>query len=438
MTNALISIISVTFVLGILILVHEWGHFVAAKLLGVRVNIFSLGLGPRIWGRQRGHTDYRLSALPFGGYVKMAGDNPSEERSGDPDEFLSKPRWQRVLIAIAGPTMNILLTVVLFAGLFMSVGVPVPAYYDQPAVVAALPANADAGGIHADDRIAEFNGIKNPTWEQVYTELSRAQAGAKISVTVERGSARLAVSVTAKAGESDKVLGYPAMPPLIDEVAPGMPADRAGLKADDQILSLNGKPIVTWPQFTEGIRGSNGEAIHLVVRRAGQEVPLEIRPKQGPNPQGEIVWQIGAAVKDEESYKRLPVLTSLKQAVFSTGEASKEVVGVVVELLTGKVSVKQLQSVVGIARLSGRAAQRGPTQLIYLTALISVNLGILNLLPIPILDGGHVLLLAIEGALRRDLSVAVKERFVQVGLVFLLVVFAIVMYNDIARMLPVH
>lgn len=437
MTNALISIISVTFVLGILILVHEWGHFVAAKLLGVRVNIFSLGLGPRIWGRQRGHTDYRLSALPFGGYVKMAGDNPSEERSGDPDEFLSKPRWQRVLIAIAGPTMNILLTVVLFAGLFMSVGVPVPAYYEQPADVAALPANAEAGGIQAGDRIAEFNGVKNPTWEQVYTELSRAKAGAKIPVTVQRGGARVGVSLTAQPGESDKVLGYPAMPPLIDEVAPGMPADRAGLKADDQILSLNGKPIVTWPQFTEGIRGSNGQVIHLVVRRAGQEVPLEIQPKQGPTAQGEIVWQIGAAVK-EDSYKRLPVLTSVKQAVLSTGEASREVVGVVVELLTGKVSVKQLQSVVGIARESGRAAQRGATRLIYLTALISVNLGILNLLPIPILDGGHVLLLAIEGSLRRDLSVAVKERFVQVGLVFLLVVFAIVMYNDIARMLPVH
>jgi regulator of sigma E protease len=437
MTNALISIISVTFVLGILILVHEWGHFVAAKLLGVRVNVFSLGLGPRIWGRQRGHTDYRLSALPFGGYVKMAGDNPSEERSGDPDEFLSKPRWQRVLIAIAGPTMNILLTVVLFAGLFMSVGVPVPAYYDQPADVAALPANAEAGGIQAGDRIAEFNGVKNPTWELVYTELSRVQAGAKIPVTVQRGGARVDVSVTAQPGQSDKLLGYPAMPPLIDEVAPGMPADRAGLKADDEILSLNGKPIVTWPQFTEGIRGSNGQGIHLEVRRAGLTVSLDIQPKQGPTAQGEIVWQIGAAVK-EDSYKRLPVLTSVKQAVLSTGEASKEVVGVVVELLTGKVSVKQLQSVVGIARESGRAAQRGPTRLIYLTALISVNLGILNLLPIPILDGGHVLLLAIEGALRRDLSVAVKERFVQVGLVFLLVVFAIVMYNDIARMLPVH
>src|SRR5205807_2195966 len=355
MSDVFTSIFAVTIVLGIMILVHEWGHFMAAKLFGVRVEIFSLGFGPRLWGRRRGPTDYRISALPLGGYVKMAGDNPTEERKGDPDEFLSKPRWQRAIIAVAGPTMNIVMAIVLFAGIFIFVGIPTPGYLNRP---------------------------------------------------------------------------------VVDEVGLGMPAEKAGLRPGDELLALNDEPLRTWPEFVEGVRHSGGRPIRLLVRHNGREEQLQIQPIQGHTFRNEVVWQIGVTPRTEEDYKRLGVFPAFDQASVATLAMGRQILGVVGQLFTGKVSLRQMQGVIGIARESGRAAKRGTISLINLMAVISLNLAILNLLPIPILDGGHILLLAIEGGLRRDLSITVKERFVQVGLLFLLVIFFIVMYNDVSRLLP--
>jgi regulator of sigma E protease len=438
MSDVFTSIFAVTIVLGIMILVHEWGHFMAAKLFGVRVEIFSLGFGPRLWGRRRGPTDYRISALPLGGYVKMAGDNPTEERKGDPDEFLSKPRWQRAIIAVAGPTMNIVMAVVLFAGIFIFVGIPTPVYLNRPAEVAALPKNspAAAAGIQPGDRVVEIDGLKNPTWEQAINQV-RVARGPSLRLVVERSGNYFPITVPLpETRDVDGLLGYPAIPPVVDEVGLGMPAEKAGLRPGDELLALNDEPLRTWPEFVEGVRHSGGRPIRLLVRHNGREEQLQIQPIQGHTFRNEVVWQIGVTPRTEEDYKRLGVFPAFDQATVATLAMGRQILGVVGQLFTGKVSLRQMQGVIGIARESGRAAKRGTISLINLMAVISLNLAILNLLPIPILDGGHILLLAIEGGLRRDLSITVKERFVQVGLLFLLVIFFIVMYNDVSRLLP--
>jgi regulator of sigma E protease len=299
MSNFLTALISVSVVLGIMIFVHEWGHFIAAKLAGVRVEVFSFGFGTRLFGVKRGDTDYRLSALPFGGYVRMAGDNPLEERTGAPDEFLSKPRWVRVLIAIAGPAMNILLAFLIFWGIFWLVGVPEPQYLRQAPVVAAVPQNAPViSGIQPGDRILAVNGEKTPTWEKVYDRIGSAKSGSTVSILVSRNGTEQTMTATFPSSQKEDVsniVGYPAMAPVADEIGIGFPAEKAGMKPGDTVISIDGKLVVTWRQLVDAVRGSGGRPINFVVRRDGQEVPFEITPMQGMGTDGESVWQIGVS-----------------------------------------------------------------------------------------------------------------------------------------------
>ncbi|HKV05601.1 MAG TPA: RIP metalloprotease RseP [Candidatus Acidoferrales bacterium] len=441
MTDTLRNIIAGGFVLGIMVLLHEWGHFIAAKLCSVRVDVFSIGFGPRLWGVKRGDTDYRVSALPLGGYVRMAGDNPVEERSGAAYEFLSRPRWQRCLIAIAGPVMNVFLTFAILWGINYFVGTPVDTELRRPAQVAAVPQSPASGsGVQPGDQILSVNGVNTPTWEAVYTLVNKAKSGDTLSATVQRGNSRqtLTAKVPANLTATDGLFGFPAMPAVIDDVAIGFPAEKAGMKPGDAIESINGTAVVSWMQVPDLVGNSNGRAIHFVIRRAGGDIPMDITPEHMMNSDGQMAWQIGVAPAEPESYEREGLFDSARDAGVLTIAGTRQIGQVLAGLFSGKVSVRDLQTVVSIAREAGRAAKRGPMRLLELTAIISLNLGLLNLLPIPILDGGHVLMLAIEGTLRRDLSIAFKERFVQVGLVFLLGFFAFVMYNDILKIFPVH
>ncbi len=234
------------------------------------------------------------------------------------------------------------------------------------------------------------------------------------------------------------MLGYAPLAPVLDEVAAGSPAAHAGLKESDVIQAVNGQKIQYWGQFVERVRGSEGKTVQLDLLRKGQTVHTEVTPIAGATESGEKIYQVGVAVRDQTSYRRTGVGEGVRDAFVMTGQRISETLGVVGQLFSGRVSVKQLQGAVGISRAAGEAVRKGPLAVLSLMVLISVNLGILNLLPIPILDGGNILLLAIEGGMRRDLSMAFKERFVQVGFVFLLVLFAYVMYNDVMRMLPTH
>ena len=440
-------LLGVALVLGLMIMIHEWGHFIVARLFGVRVDVFSIGFGPRLFGWKRGATDYRVSALPFGGYVRMAGQDLSEVDSsevaptGAPDELMSKPRWQRILISFAGPAVNLVFPIILLVGLFVAVGLPYSSFYDLPVHVVALPAetNAVSTPLRVGDTLVSINGVQKPTWEQAQKALKQAAPGDKIKMEVSNadGTRNVEYAMTANV-TADKVFGYPPLAPILDEVGPGTPAEHAGLKEGDRIAAVDGQKIEYWGQFVEHVRASKGQAVTLDLDRKGQTVHATVTPQAGVNESGETIYQVGVAVLDATSYRRVSVSDGTRDAFVMTGERIQETIGVVGKLFSGRVSVRQLQGAVGISRAAGEAVRKGPLAVISLMVLISVNLGILNLLPIPILDGGNILLLTMEAIRRRDFSLAFKERFVQVGFVFLLVLFAYVMYNDVVRMLPTH
>jgi len=434
-------------VLGVIILVHEWGHFVMARIFGVRVDVFSIGFGPRLFGVKRGNTDYRVSALPLGGYVRMAGQDLTEVDAGDqpptgaPDELMSKKRWQRALISFAGPAVNLIFPLLLLTVYYLISGVPYAAFLDKPVVVAGFPAGqgTDATALQVGDRLESLNNLQNPTWERAQNLLFQSAPGTVFKAKIEKDGVTRDVDLTVKNDPYARPLGYLPIPPVIGEVGLGTPADHAGIRAGDKIQSVNGQPIQYWDQFVDQVRHSEGKTLALAVVRAdGQAANLSVAPKQGVTDSAEKNYQIGVLPEPGLAYKKVGLVQAVTVAGEKTVDFVTQTVAVLGKLLSGRVSVKQLQSFVGISRTAGQAVSEGPWAVITFMALISVNLGILNLLPIPILDGGHILLLSLEGIRRRDFSLTFKERFIQVGLVFLLVLIVYVMYNDVMRMLPTH
>jgi len=288
--------------------------------------------------------------------------------------------------------------------------------------------------------VVSINGQPVTNWVDAEKAISKAEPNSKLKVEVESGAGRKALEIPIPANDlrPEQILGFAPVTPVIDDVQPGLPASRAGLKEGDVIVGVDGQKIQWWGEFTERVRGSNGHPVSVDLERKGQPLHVVVTPQPTVNDRGENIYQIGVQVHEKTAYRRVGLVEGVRYAGLVTGESIQQTVSVVGKLLSGRVSVNQLQSVVGISRAAGQAVRKGPQAVISLMVLISVNLGILNLLPIPILDGGNILLLAIEGTLRRDLSMAFKERFVQVGLVFLLVLFAYVMYNDVVRMLPIR
>lgn len=434
-------------VLGVLILVHEWGHYIVARIFGVRVDVFSIGFGPRLFGVKRGATDWRISAVPLGGYVRMAGQDITEIDSGDqkpsgaPDELMSKKRWQRALISFAGPAINLIFPIFLLAGFFLLKGDPYPKYHDKPLVLVDIQKDSPLAkaGVVRGDRVVSLDGIQNPTWGTVEEQLSKSATNRTFHLTLDhQGQTRTCDLSNAGMQNPELAFGYPPNTPIVGEADRSAPAFQAGLRRDDMILSIGGQKLDNWPAMVDAIQQSNGNPVPVVVRRKGQEMTFEITPKRGQNERGATVWLIGIRPGQEYAFRKVNFAQSLASATRFTWQGIGQVVGVVGKLVTGKIAVKQLQSVIGIANEAGHAVQEGTFAVITLMAVMSLNLGILNLLPIPILDGGNILLLSMEGLRRRDFSLAFKERFIQVGLVFLLVLFAYVMYNDVVRLLPIH
>jgi|SRR5579859_23282 len=438
-------------VLGVLILVHEWGHFIVARLFGVRVDVFSIGFGPRLFGWKRGATDYRVSAIPLGGYVRMAGQDPSEIDSSDqaakptgaPDELMSKKRWQRALISLAGPVVNLIFPLFLLTGYFTFFGEAYPKYEDNPVVIADLPKNSPLvkDGVARGDRIVSVNGVANPTWGSAFSLLDKIPAGKSLQVVVEHQGATKNLTVSTSGMQSPELLfGFPPEGPVVvDDVDPSLPAKSAGVKPGDVIQAVNGESLQGWSAFVNTIQETEGKPTALTVLRDGKPLTLQITPQKGKNELGETAWMVGirrVPTKPEVGFRKVSFSQAAVRSGSLTWRGTLLVVDVVGRLLSGKASPKELQSVVGIASMAGKAVQQGSYAVVELMAVLSVNLGILNLLPIPILDGGNILLLSMEGIRRRDFSMAFKEKFIQVGLVFLLILFAYVMYNDVMRHLP--
>ncbi len=436
--NFFVDLAAVAVVLGIMIVVHEFGHFAAAKLFDVRVEQFAIGFGKRLFGIKKGETDYRVNALPFGGYVKMAGENPLEAHTGDPREFTSKPRWQRFVIALAGPLANVILAVGLLTGVFM-VRYEHPIYLDQPAVIGWVLDNSPAqkSGIQAGDRIVRIEGEQNPTWEDVLPKVVLSP-GQPVHLAIQRGDQILQKTIvpTPTGPEEFGNPGWvPDQPNTVTEIEPNLPAAKAGVKVGDTIVALNGNPTRSMQAVIRDIQANKDKPLALTVVRNGKEMNFTLAPAL-TEVNGKQMWRIGIR-SDPQKIDRLPFDKALAKSLDQNKKNSYLIIELVEKMIQRKVSVKQFSSPIGIAQASGEAArQQGWTPLLALMSAISLNLAIFNLFPFPILDGGMILLLAIEGIRRRDISLRLKERIYQLAFVLLVLFAVIVIYNDLAKTIP--
>jgi len=422
--------------IGVMILIHELGHYMVARWFDVRVESFSFGFGPRLFGFRRGETDFRVSAIPFGGYVKMAGEQPGTETVDDPRSFIGKPRWQRLLIAFAGPFMNIVLAVGLLTGLFLF-KYPKPLASDSSAVIGHVLPDTPAAkaGLREGDRIVQLDGAANPTWEDV-TIKELSSANRPMQVVVERGGSRIATTVTPTLAERIGV-GYAGWAQQAEiqvaDLTPGMPAEKAGLRRGDLLIRANRVPIRSRYKLQELVRASDGKPIDIDVLREGRRMTITVEPVFSD---ADKRWMIGVAPDHRIVYVKLPLGDALAESVRQNVRGATLIYEFLRGIVAQRMSAKSIDGPIRIAQLSGDAAREGAYSYINLMAAVSLNLAIINLLPIPILDGGVILMLLFEMLIRRDLSVPVKEAVFKFGFVFLLMVMAFVIYNDITKMMP--
>jgi regulator of sigma E protease len=429
-----ITILSFVFVLGVLVFVHELGHFLAAKRVGIRVLRFQLGFNPTVASVKYGDTDYSIGALPLGGYVKMAGESVEEGRTGAADEFLSKSKWQRFQVLVMGPTMNLLLAVVLTA-LVLYQGAQVPAYEDQPPVVGAVASGspAQSADIAVGDRIVSVSGRDVATWQDLYIAVG-TKANREIAVELLRNGTALTRRVTPMSppGRSRFEIGdigvFPNVHPRLLSISAGMPGEKAGLKSGDVVLAVNRQTMTFSSQLRDAIAKHPNEVITVTVLRDGATLDIAVTPVQNGT-----IGRIGVGIGDETKSINPGGFQAVQMAVEQNVKNALLIFQTVWGLVTGETSPRQLMGPVAIAQLSGESAQLGWIALFSLMASISLNLGLLNLLPIPVLDGGHILIMALEGVSRRDFSMKVKEKMLLAGFVVLMMLMVTVIYNDLTR-----
>ena len=426
------------FVLGVLVFVHELGHFVAAKRVGIRVLKFQLGFNPTIVSFRRGDTEYGIGALPLGGYVKMAGETPEDSPTGHADEFLSKSKWERFQVLIMGPLMNLGLAVVLLAVVLYQ-GAEVPVYQDQPPVVGAVSPDSPAAkaDIRRGDRIVSVAGRGVDTWDQFFLAVG-TRPNREVTITLDRDGRELARQVTPLSAPENKYeigdIGvWPDAHPNVPKVTPGEPADKAGIKPGDVILAINGEPVVLPSQLVGIIGRSVGNPITVTVRRDSERRNFTVVPIKGCAGVGGDQGCIGVGLGEETKKIQPGVFQAIVMSVRRNYEMTVLILDTIWGLLTRQTSPKQLMGPVAIAQLSGESAQLGWIALFSLMANISLNLGLLNLMPVPVLDGGHIFIMAMEGVARRDFSMRVKEKMLLAGFVVLMMLMVTAIYNDLTR-----
>jgi regulator of sigma E protease len=454
MHEFLVSAVAFIVLVGVMVVVHEFGHFAVAKLCGVRVEAFSFGFGPRLFGIKYGDTDYKVCLLPLGGYVKMTGEAPEqnleapgaspssnvEPLEDDPGAFTSHPRWQRMLIGLAGPFANFVLAFVLMA-FYFSVFNEVPSVEVKTTTVEwVVPGSAAAiAGLEPGDVLLHVDNVDNPSWEKIY-ERFKLNANQTLPVTVERAGKTLALSLRVPAAaktddfdfsDAGILPQYLPGPIGVQEVMPGEPADQAGLRAGDAIQSVDGHSFHTVQTLLAYMQAGQGKPITLVLLRNGVSLPIVAHPVKR-----DAGYKLGfAAAAIPFRSNPLPINKAVNKSTVFCSDNSFLIVDVLGRLFTHKVSVNQLAGPVGIARMAGEAAEmKGWYPKFGLAGQISLNLGILNLLPFPILDGGMIFLLLIESTIRRDISVHVKERIYQAAFVVIIAFFAFVIFNDVTKL----
>jgi regulator of sigma E protease len=420
------------FVLGVLVFVHELGHFLVARWHGVRVITFSLGFGPKLIKFTRGATEYCISAVPLGGYVKLAGETAEEERTGAPDEFLSMSKWVRFQVYLAGPVMNLLLAVVLLAGILMQ-GADVPLFETAPAVIGAIaPGSAAAqAGLRVGDRIVRVGGRDVPTWDALNVEIV-PKANQELSIEVDRQGQRVPLRVTPAGAGTFEIgdLGVrPILRPQFVRITPGDPADRAGLRRGDVVLAVNSERDLEQPAIIKLLQASVNVPLTFTIERDGVTSDVSVLPVLRAG-----VGAIGVVLSPWEVRRIDPtLLQACAMSVTENWENARFIGRTLRGLVTRDTKVNQLMGPLAIGQMAGMAAQLGWLQLFQLMVMLSLNLGILNLMPVPVLDGGHIAILAVEGLARRDLSLKVKERILIGGAALIVVLMVTVIFNDVMR-----
>ena len=442
----IIGIFAFIFILGAAVVLHEFGHFLVAKLFKIRVETFSVGFGPRLFGKKWGQTDYRVSAIPLGGYVKLGGDEsnaPIEGESApdipDRERFDLRPRWQRILVALAGPVMNVITALSIpLAGALMY-GVPM-----APApVVSSLASGgaSEAAGLQRGDRIVAFNGVEHPKWDTIRGD-ALLSPGQPLPVVVERNGQQIPLQITPvsrtedgeTAGFLDFLPDYGDLPVVVREVTPDSPASEAGLQVEDQIVAIGGQPVHSAEQVTQYISDHKGQPITITFKRNGRQSEFTATARKFPD--GKERLGFGPT----EDVPQIPVglVGATKYAVESNAEILRLTGKALGQFFTGQRSARNtLSGPVGIYKAASNSVERyGWGGLFTTLAFLSLNLGIFNLLPIPVLDGGAIFILLIEGVLATvgmKLSLRVRDRIQQVGFVMVLLLMVFVITNDVLK-----
>ena len=466
----MLAILAPIIVFGLVIFVHELGHFVAAKLTGVYAPRFSIGFGPALFRKRHGETEYVLAALPLGGYVRMASrhdaeaaliEGGSEEASAlkpgdpgyDPDAMMPfgprpvpEDRWfeskglpARLFIMVAGVVMNVLLAYAVFVTLNLRYGQPVvpSRVVDSVTVLPGAPTLAE---LHRGDTITGVNGAPVRNWNQVAERLSETATGT-ISIRTNRGEVRVPVGAPGQPSANDVAgaIGV-ALPPVIGDVVPGTPAARAGLASGDSFARIDGTPLTGWSDLLDRVSASPGKELRFEVVRGGKPMTFVLRPEstsvRDPRTNtAQTVGRIGAYNSTVSSREAMPAGRALTLAARQTWATSTTIVDVVRKLVTREVALDQLGGPIAITRASVAAAKSGLENLLGLIALLSVNVAVLNLLPIPILDGGQILINVAEAAKGTPFSTRTREYILRVGLVVILMIFVLSTFNDLKALL---